>query len=318
MRIAIPQALLASLFSCALSAAPAHARDRVFVASYGNDANPCTFGSPCKTFQVAYDAVAVGGEVTAIDSAGFGPLIISKSVTITSPDGVEAGIAATAGGTAIAISAGSTGVVVLHGLTLDGTNAAADGISFNGGSLTVEKCVIRNMMANGIDFAPIQTTASVAVSESSFINNGTGINIEPQTTSTATVSIDRTGLYANQDYGLSVDGAEASGTVNVGMTDSVVANTTGTNAVAGIYVTSGLNNAVTDLSLTHVLAEGNLIGFYTSGNHANIYLGQSTATGNEQAWDITTSAHIYTYDDNYLSAGNQIANVGMLTGVSHQ
>ncbi len=318
MRIAIPQALLASLFSCALSAAPAHARDRVFVASYGNDANPCTFGSPCKTFQVAYDAVAVGGEVTAIDSAGFGPLSISKSVTITSPDGVEAGIAATAGGTAIAISAGSTGVVVLHGLTLDGTNAAADGISFNGGSLTVEKCVIRNMMANGIDFAPIQTTASVAVSESSFINNGTGINIEPQTTSTATVSIDRTGLYANQDYGLSVDGAEASGTVNVGMTDSVVANTTGTNAVAGIYVTSGLNNAVTDLSLTHVLAEGNLIGFYTSGNHANIYLGQSTATGNEQAWDITTSAHIYTYDDNYLSAGNQIANVGMLTGVSHQ
>ena len=318
MRIAIPQALLASLFSCALSAAPAHARDRVFVASYGNDANPCTFGSPCKTFQVAYDAVAVGGEVTAIDSAGFGPLSISKSVTITSPDGVEAGIAATAGGTAIAISAGSTGVVVLHGLTLDGTNAAADGISFNGGSLTVEKCVIRNMMANGIDFAPIQTTASVAVSKSSFINNGTGINIEPQTTSTATVSIDRTGLYANQDYGLSVDGAEASGTVNVGMTDSVVANTTGTNAVAGIYVTSGLNNAVTDLSLTHVLAEGNLIGFYTSGNHANIYLGQSTATGNEQAWDITTSAHIYTYDDNYLSAGNQIANVGMLTGVSHQ
>jgi len=319
MRNATLLALLATTLACALFAAPAQAqRDRVFVASYGNDANPCTFGSPCKTFQNAYNVVAIGGEVTAIDSAGFGPLSIGHSVTITSPDGVEAGIAATVGGTAIAINAGPTDIVVLHGLTLDGTNAAAGGISFNGGSLVVEKCVVRNMMANGIDFAPIQTTASLAVSESSFINDGTGINIEPQTTGTATVSIDRTGLYANQDYGLYVAGAEASGTVNVGMTDSVVANTTGTNAVAGIYVTSGLNNAVTDLSLTHVLAERNLIGFYTSGNHANIYLGQSTATGNEQAWDITTSAHIFTYDDNDLSAGNQIASVGTLTSVSHQ
>jgi len=33
-----------------------------------------------------------GGEVTAIDSAGFGPINITKAVTITSPDGVEAGV----------------------------------------------------------------------------------------------------------------------------------------------------------------------------------------------------------------------------------
>jgi hypothetical protein len=319
MRASTLFALLASLFSCALFAAPAQAqRDRVFVASYGSDSNPCTFGSPCKTFQNAYNVVAVGGEVTAIDSAGFGPLAITTSVTITSPDGVEAGIAAAAGDTAIAISAGSTDVVVLHGLTLDGTNAAADGISFNGGSLVVEKCVIRNMTANGIDFAPIQTTASLAVSESSFINNGTGINIEPKTTGMATVSIDRSGLYANQNFGLYVVGVDGSGTVDVGMTDSVVANTNGGNAVAGIYVTSGLANTVTDLSLTHVLAEGNIIGFYASGSHASIYLGQSTATGNEQAWTIATSAHIYSYDDNYLSAGNQVASAGTLTDVSHQ
>src|ERR1700744_4288216 len=90
-----------------LSAAPALAqRDRVFVASYGSDSNPCTFGSPCKTFQQAVNVVAAGGEVTAIDSAGFGPLNISKSVTVTSPNGVEAGIVAAAGDTAVAITAG--------------------------------------------------------------------------------------------------------------------------------------------------------------------------------------------------------------------
>ena len=84
MRTAIPLTVLATALACSWTA-PAHARARTFVASYGNDANPCTFGSPCKTFQVAVNTVDAGGEVTAIDSAGFGPLIIDKAVTITSP-----------------------------------------------------------------------------------------------------------------------------------------------------------------------------------------------------------------------------------------
>ena len=89
MRAAIPLTMFATAFACSLATAPAHAaaRDRVFVASYGNDANPCTFGSPCKTFQQAVSVVAAGGEVTAIDSAGFGPISITKAVTITSPAG---------------------------------------------------------------------------------------------------------------------------------------------------------------------------------------------------------------------------------------
>ena len=82
MRTAVPLTVFATALACSLATTPVHARARVFVASYGNDANPCTFGSPCKTFQAAVNAVDAGGEVTAIDGAGFGP----------SPDGVEAGI----------------------------------------------------------------------------------------------------------------------------------------------------------------------------------------------------------------------------------
>ena len=69
MRIAIPLTVLATALVCLLTSAPAHARARVFVASYGNDANSCTFGSPCKTFQHAHDVVDAGGEVTAIQPA---------------------------------------------------------------------------------------------------------------------------------------------------------------------------------------------------------------------------------------------------------
>src|SRR6516165_8472852 len=108
IKIAYSPTLLLVMLVCALYAAPAHARARMFVASYGNDANPCTFGSPCKTFQHAHDVVDVGGEVTAIDSAGFGPINITKSVTITSPDGVEAGIVPAAGGDGSTSTPGQT------------------------------------------------------------------------------------------------------------------------------------------------------------------------------------------------------------------
>src|SRR5215472_14990769 len=100
-------ALLALALVCSISADPAQAqRARTFVASYGNDANPCTFGSPCKTFQQAVNAVAAGGEVTAIDSAGFGPINITKAITITSPNGIEAGVVPT-GVDAITVAAGA-------------------------------------------------------------------------------------------------------------------------------------------------------------------------------------------------------------------
>ncbi len=99
--------------------------------------------------------MAVGGEVTAIDSAGFGPFTISHSVTITSPNGVEAGIATPSGQTAITINAESSNDIInLNGLTLDGVGGAHAGIQFNsGGTLRVQNSVIRNIAGPGILFA---------------------------------------------------------------------------------------------------------------------------------------------------------------------
>src|SRR6516165_4775552 len=110
----LPFALLGAVLGCGLLAMPAQAqRARVFVASYGNDSYPCSFGSPCRTFQAAHDAVAANGEITAIDSAGFGPVNINKAVTITSPPGIEASIAVPPGGTAIAVTADANDLIKL-------------------------------------------------------------------------------------------------------------------------------------------------------------------------------------------------------------
>jgi hypothetical protein len=215
MRTRLLFALLATAFTCSLFTAPAFAaRDRVFVASYGNDDNPCTFGSPCKTFQNAYSVVATGGEVTAIDSAGFGPLSISKSVTITSPAGVEAGIQAAAGEfAAITISAPGASVV-LSGLTVSGADAGVTGIYVQAAAnLEVVNCAIRGF-TNG---------------ESA---DGTGINLE--VTAPINFLISNT-IVADNSNGIvyGYNGASTAASAN-GVIDHVVA----TNNHSGIAIFS--------------------------------------------------------------------------------
>jgi hypothetical protein len=315
MRCATLFSLIAATLASALFAAPAQAqRDRVFVASYGNDANPCTFGSPCKTFQAAYMAVATGGEVTAIDSAGFGPLSISKSVTITSPDGVEAGVVKGTAPALITIAAGTSDVVVLHGLTLDGDNSASEGIDLtSGGSLTIENCVIRNMTGEGLIYSGTGTPQKLAVSDSYFINDAAGIYIYTNTAGAITASIDRTGLYGNSGQGLELAnvGNPGDGNINVAVTDSVATN----NGVA-FYVGSS-DTGVANLSVTHSLVQGNGTGFLTNGTSATIWLAQSTATGNGADWNASPTDSIKTYGDNDLAAANG-TNTGSLGSATKQ
>src|ERR1700722_5114676 len=133
-----------------LAAAPAHAaRLHTFVASYGSDSNVCSFLQPCATFNQALSQTDVGGELTAIDSDGFGPITITQAVTITSPAGVEASVPPVAGGTSVTINAPGA-AVTLRGLTINGENPGGIGIDFQAGlSLTVIDCVVQNFIASG-------------------------------------------------------------------------------------------------------------------------------------------------------------------------
>ena len=83
--LSVAAMLFISLALCSLT----QAAPRTFVSGLGSDANPCTRTAPCRTFQVAHNAVDANGEVLALDSAGYGTLTITKNVTI-SGDGVEA------------------------------------------------------------------------------------------------------------------------------------------------------------------------------------------------------------------------------------
>ena len=296
MRIQLPFALLAIVLACSLASAPAHARARVFVASYGNDSNPCTFGSPCKTFQQAVDVVDAGGEVTAIDSAGFGPINITKSVSITSPTGVEAGIVPAAGGNAITIAAGAENEINLRGLIIEGSFTGATGIVFSsGGTLTIQDTVVRDFIDSGIGLTP-NSSAHIAVSNT--INNGgDGIFLQPSGGQPVFATFNRVEAYHNGLKGIGIF-ANNLGAANLiaTITDRVaVYNTDGfyfmgsRSFLAAQYVR--VNRSTT-------MANSN------AGIHAEdggtMYVSQTDLVESNITWIQDGSSCINTFGDNYV------------------
>jgi len=300
-----------------LPAVPAQAQSpRTFVSAAGNDGNPCSFAAPCRHFQAAVNATSLGGEVDALDPAGYGPITISHAITIEGQGWSY--IAPPASGNAITINAGASDSVTIHGVSLDGVGIAGgtSGILFTaGGSLTVTDCVVRNYSGDGLGFF-VATTATLVVSNSFFQDtSGAGIDIEALGSGRITTSIDRS-TFSHNNYGVYVQGVSGNSPIDVAVTDSVASN----NSAAGFYAESATSHSVINLSLTRVLAEGNATGFQANGTNAILWLAQSTLTGSSShGFEIgpNTGGVIKTYGDNNLAAGNS-TNFGSLTSAAKQ
>jgi len=293
--LALLSAMLVSCYS-----APAYARARVFVASYGDDANPCTFGSPCKTFQHAVDVVDAGGEVTAIDSAGFGPIHINKSVTITSPDGVEAGIVPAAGGNAIVVNAGASDVVFLRGLTINGSGNSFNGIVFvSGASLTITNCVVQNFVQDGIAIAPASGGTNFVIRDTLLSHNLVGIEyIAPSgTAGIAKGVLDHVVATTNQS-GFMIETDQGGGATSVVIANSVASE----NSLDGILITNGTNPASLTVSIDNTTSSGNGRWGILGGGTSKIRLGRSVITDNDNSaiLNVTNPNTFYTYKDNRI------------------
>src|SRR6476660_8665345 len=83
---------------------------RTWVSGVGDDANPCSRTAPCKTFAGAISKTAAGGEIDALDPAGFGAVTITKGITIDGGGGQVASILVS-GTNGIVVSAPATAVV---------------------------------------------------------------------------------------------------------------------------------------------------------------------------------------------------------------
>jgi hypothetical protein len=310
--------IIATALACVavLPAAPALAqRARVFVASYGSDSNPCTFGSPCKTFQQAVGVVADGGEVTAIDSAGFGPVIISQSVTITSPPGVEAGIVAASGAPAITINSGDGAAIQLRGLTLDGVAGGTNGIFFGGGSARVEiiDCLIHHFSNDGILLAPnsgANMPDTVVISNTVASDNGAfGIEIDPQSGFIQRGAIDHVSTGGNGLSGISLNGTNTSQFVDFAISNSVSDGNNGNGIL--VQGNGNVKAEIRDSTLSNNLNTG----LTTSNARVGIYA--NSIVLNQIGFSIANSGFIFSFGNNDIE-NNAGANTGTLTPATPQ
>ena len=144
---------------------------RTFVSSTGSDANNCQRDHPCRNFTAAIAQTSAGGEVVALDSAGYGPIpSIDRSISIIAPLGVHAAITATSGATAVVINAPGASIV-LRNLYLTGLGGSY-GISL----IDASSVVIENTQATGFDFIGLvidtASTCEITVQDSVFRNSG--------------------------------------------------------------------------------------------------------------------------------------------------
>jgi hypothetical protein len=112
-----------------------------WVSGSGSDTNPCTFASPCLTFDGALAKTSAGGIITAKDAGDFGQVNTAQSVTI---DGANMGSITFTSGTGINVS--TTANVTVQNLTINGMGSGSYGISaVDGGTLIVDNCRIMNI-----------------------------------------------------------------------------------------------------------------------------------------------------------------------------
>src|SRR4051812_2538260 len=141
----ICRALILSLVvggAAVAQAAPA----KIFVASYGNDANSGSPTSPKRAFQAAHDALATGGQIVVLDTAGYGAFTITKSLSVTVPPGVN-GFVTVSSGNGVKIDAGASARVNLRGLIVEGSSSSSGNGIYIVSALTVilEDCTVRNI-----------------------------------------------------------------------------------------------------------------------------------------------------------------------------
>jgi hypothetical protein len=281
-------ACIAALTIAAPATAPAAVS--VFVSSEGSDAGGCgTATNPCATIAYALiNAVSAGGSILVLDDAIVsGPITITESVSIISAGSqvtIKAGV-----NFGLRVSAGSTGRVVLKGLTIDGRNAGTVGIDvLAAASVSVINCLVQNFLSDGIRIEP-NTALKYEITNTSSLDNGAhGIYIAPRPGGSAVGSINNSDAHRNRGGygGIAVDGSG------------------GGAATAHIHNTR--SNFNTNMGF----------GKVTDGS---FYLSGSTATGNaNNIGSFGGGGPGYSYQNNFLRGNTSDTGTGFLTNVTQQ
>ena len=157
----------------------AEAAFRAYLASDGNDANPCTLQLPCRLLPAALAAVDAGGEIWMLDSANYNTaqVEVTKSVSILAIPGALGSVVALGGANALNIN--TAGVKVsLRNLVIVQLGSGNFGVVMtNGAELTILQCEFANHQGMGGALYAGVAGGKLSIKDSTFRNSETGINV---------------------------------------------------------------------------------------------------------------------------------------------
>lgn len=264
--------LCMALLALGILSSPANAQlPKIFVASAGNDTNDGGRTTPKRSFQAAHDAVAAGGEIVVLDTAGYGNLTVTKSVAIVVPPGISGFVTVTSRNTnGITVNAAPTDTVILRGLIIEGKypkEIMNAGIYVKSvGTIIVEDNAIQGFFDGMVFSSSLSTKAIVnrsAVKDTSF-----GILI-----------------------GDTADNAKI---------EAIVSDTEVTNNYIGLGATKGNPNSVVRLIATRNRLSGSST-HVVDNSGGEIVVDDCIIASSNQAFSVTASGVTFTRNNNTIS-----------------
>ena len=281
---------------------------RAYLASDGNDANPCTVAQPCRLLPAAITAVASGGEIWMLDSANFnsGTVVVGKSVSILAVPGAVGSLVAINGGPAVSITASGL-TVALRNVAIGpvaGATPGTHGVHMTGASnLTIESSLIRNVPSRGI---LVVGSGVLKVIDSTLRDNG----------SYAIELIDGArGMIASTRVLDNGYGIVARGTV-AGLTTATISDTVFSGGAEGPVAATYIAGATARISVTRCTIQRTFYAFGAIadlGGTAVASIGGSVVTENNYAYYVGAGTAVYSLGDNQI-----MANAGSLGSLTLQ
>ncbi|MDQ3800182.1 MAG: right-handed parallel beta-helix repeat-containing protein [Acidobacteriota bacterium] len=292
-------ALTIFVFTLAFTAIANAQATRTWVSGVGDDANPCSRTAPCRTFAGAISKTANGGEMNALDPGGFGPVNVTKSMTI---DGSNVGHAAilASGANGILINASANDTIILRNLTINGAGTGINGIRILAAkAVYIENCRIFNFkngasLTSGRGVSDERTTGGALYITGTTVENNeqTNVFISPSPTGVVAVLDNVRLLDSNSNSGLAVRG---------GSTAAVRNSVISANNNFGIVAEADLGG--TNVTVENCLVTNNATGVAAVTGAPSIYLSNVTISGNNTGVNIF-SGSIYSFGNNKIVANS--------------
>lgn len=274
-------------FTLLLSASAQAQATRTYVASYGDDINPCSRTAPCRTFAGAMPKTFINGEIDCLDQYGYGAVTITKSITIDCRSTHGGILASGVNGVSITLSDVSGNdplhLVRLRGLIINGagpsgtvgTRTGLTGIRINTGNGTAPTVIVEDVVVDGFTQSGISWFANggtLIVKDSTFTNNALrGIYVDSGAT---VVRVD----VRNSTMDFNQEGVRFDDNVRATISYSRAAN----NTANGFVVAPSTNS--TEMDIEHCTSANNLQwGVVAQGSGAitgTIRISDSSVTNN--------------------------------------